>query len=266
MRSTRPVLLGLAAGGALALSAAVAIPAYAAPSNTPPVANDDAYSTAENANLAISAPGVLSNDLDADGDAFSAQLLTGAQHGTVSLNPNGAFTYIPNQNYAGPDQFTYQICEQFAAAKIQALPGVNKGCDGAVVRITIKGVTTVPPTTTPTTPPPAGVVYYRNCAEALNAVGHPLVNGIDAGYRIGLDRDRDGTACEANEGPAPVVAIPGPRGPAGPQAPAGPSGSAGTGSGPSTVVIVPPAPSGSNYGQIGQAPAGAASTGFGPNA
>lgn len=238
MRSTRPVLLGLAAGGALALSAAVAIPAYAAPSNTPPVANDDAYSTAENANLAIGAPGVLSNDLDADGDAFSAQLLTGAQHGTVSLNPNGAFTYIPNQNYAGPDQFTYQICEQFAAAKIQALPGVDKGCDGAVVRITIKGVTTVP-TTTPTTPPPAGVVYYRNCAEALNAVGHPLVNGIDAGYRIGLDRDRDGTACEANEGPAPVVVgptttIPGPvvRGPA--TVVPGP-----TISGPSTVVPGP---------------------------
>jgi hypothetical protein len=37
--------------------------------------------------------------------------------------------------------------------------------------------------------------YYRSCAEARAAGAAPLHRG-DPGYRSGLDRDDDGTACE----------------------------------------------------------------------
>lgn len=55
----------------------------------------------------------------------------------------------------------------------------------------------------PANPPTAGTprgsdptaVYYRNCSEARAAGAAPLYRG-QPGYREGLDRDRDGVACE----------------------------------------------------------------------
>jgi hypothetical protein len=53
-----------------------------------------------------------------------------------------------------------------------------------------------PPPADPPGPadPPAGV-YYENCAEARAAGVAPLQAG-EPGYREGLDRDKDGVACE----------------------------------------------------------------------
>ncbi|HEY9694944.1 MAG TPA: DUF4347 domain-containing protein [Oculatellaceae cyanobacterium] len=75
--------------------------------NNAAVANPDSYTTAEDTTLTITAPGILSNDNDADGNSFTAQLVTGPSHGSLSLNPDGSFTYIPDQNYNGSDSFTY---------------------------------------------------------------------------------------------------------------------------------------------------------------
>ena len=57
------------------------------PVNDPPVAQDDAYTTAEDTPLIVGAPGVLANDSDVDGDALSAVLVNGPAHGTLTLNP-----------------------------------------------------------------------------------------------------------------------------------------------------------------------------------
>ncbi|TVX94571.1 excalibur calcium-binding domain-containing protein [Paenibacillus agilis] len=38
-------------------------------------------------------------------------------------------------------------------------------------------------------------VYYKNCTAARNAGAAPLYEG-DPGYRVKLDRDKDGVACE----------------------------------------------------------------------
>ncbi len=43
--------------------------------------------------------------------------------------------------------------------------------------------------------PFSGSAYYKNCTEARAAGAAPLYRG-DPGYRIGLDRDHDGIACE----------------------------------------------------------------------
>lgn len=49
-------------------------------------------------------------------------------HGSVSLGPDGSFTYVPDSNYSGTDSFTYTIC---LAPPNQAI------CDTATVNITV---------------------------------------------------------------------------------------------------------------------------------
>ena len=73
-----------------------------------PVANNDSYTTGENTVLQVLPTGVLSNDTDADGDPLTANLVTPASHGNVTLNSNGSFTYTPAAGFTGTDSFTYQ--------------------------------------------------------------------------------------------------------------------------------------------------------------
>ncbi len=57
---------------------------------------------------------------------------------------------------------------------------------------------TAPRTTAPGTAAPlvgGGDVYYANCTAARAAGAAPIRRG-EPGYRSGLDRDRDGIACE----------------------------------------------------------------------
>lgn len=46
---------------------------------------------------------------------------------------------------------------------------------------------------------PAPGPYFRNCGEA-RAAGAAALHAGDPGYRGGLDRDRDGVACEPYRG------------------------------------------------------------------
>ncbi|MNS10466.1 HYR domain protein [compost metagenome] len=77
------------------------------PSNVAPVAVADVYSTIENTQLVINAPGVLSNDTDANSDVLTAIMVSNASNGNVVLNSNGSFTYIPAAGFVGTDSFTY---------------------------------------------------------------------------------------------------------------------------------------------------------------
>ena len=79
------------------------------PPNVAPVAVDDAYTTSEDTLLSVDAPGILSNDTDANGDELIAILITNVSHGTLTLNANGSFTYMPETNFNGTDSFTYKV-------------------------------------------------------------------------------------------------------------------------------------------------------------
>ena len=80
-----------------------------AAANRLPIATADAYATNEDTPLTVSAPGVLANDTDEDGDALSAVLVSGPTHGTLSLEADGAFTYTPAADFFGADAFTYTV-------------------------------------------------------------------------------------------------------------------------------------------------------------
>jgi thiol-disulfide isomerase/thioredoxin/uncharacterized membrane protein YphA (DoxX/SURF4 family) len=77
------------------------------PPNSPPVTEDDAYATDEDTALSVAAPGVLGNDSDADGDPLTAVLDTGTSNGTLTLNPDGSFDFVPDPDFNGTDGFTY---------------------------------------------------------------------------------------------------------------------------------------------------------------
>lgn len=76
--------------------------------NQAPVATGDAHSVRENLTLSVAAPGVLANDADGNNDPMTAQPVTLPAHGTLTLNANGSFVYVPAAGFAGADSFTYQ--------------------------------------------------------------------------------------------------------------------------------------------------------------
>ena len=79
--------------------------------NFAPVAVDDVYNGQENGEVQIAGAGVLENDTDPDGDAMIAVLVAAPAHGTLTLNPNGGFTYTPDANFDGDDAFTYRATD-----------------------------------------------------------------------------------------------------------------------------------------------------------
>jgi hypothetical protein len=54
------------------------------------------------------ANGALANDLDVDGDALTAQLVSGPSHASsFVLHPDGSFSYTPDPGFTGIDTFDY---------------------------------------------------------------------------------------------------------------------------------------------------------------
>ncbi len=72
-----------------------------------PLGSDDTYTLNEDGILIVAASGVLANDTDPDGGPLSASLVAGPQHGVLTFNSDGSFSYVPVSNYNGLDSFTY---------------------------------------------------------------------------------------------------------------------------------------------------------------
>src|SRR5205809_176633 len=68
--------------------------------------------------LSVSAPGVLGNDVDLDGNPMSADVVATTTHGTLNLSTNGGFTYTPSSNYFGADSFTYRVTDGLAISGV----------------------------------------------------------------------------------------------------------------------------------------------------
>jgi len=78
-----------------------------------PVAVDGTYTVPHDTTLVVSSvpAGVLGNDTDADGDSLTASLVTGPSEGTLTLNADGTFDYVPDAGFYGQDFFTYQASD-----------------------------------------------------------------------------------------------------------------------------------------------------------
>lgn len=79
-----------------------------------PVANPDEYDTLEDEVLQIGAEfGLLFNDVS-DGGQIAAVAVSPPANGSLELNSDGSFTYIPDPDFSGEDSFTYLV---------QSIPG-----------------------------------------------------------------------------------------------------------------------------------------------
>jgi len=111
--------------------------------NSIPVAVDDSGSTDEDTKLTIKAPSLLDNDTDLDGDSLSVVKFdkTSAEGAKVTVNPDGSYTYDPEdstalnalkQGASTTDTFEYKVDDS------------KGGTDTAEVTITVSGVNDAP--------------------------------------------------------------------------------------------------------------------------
>jgi hypothetical protein len=97
-----------------------------APVNDAPVANDNAYDAIEATVLSVTAPGVLGNDSDIDGDGLNAVLASPPAVGSILLNADGSFVYDPQLAAVGStSSFTYFANDGTANSAIAATVTIN---------------------------------------------------------------------------------------------------------------------------------------------
>jgi uncharacterized repeat protein (TIGR01451 family) len=96
--------------------------------NPPPQANPDSYTTAAGVTLNVGAPqGVLAND---QGSPLTFITTTAPGHGSLTLNPDGSFSYVPTSGFTGTDTFSYKVSDAVQLYKTNLPPlatigGVN---------------------------------------------------------------------------------------------------------------------------------------------
>ena len=78
------------------------------PINDLPVANNDTYTIPEDTQLNDD---VTSNDQNLFDLSISVTLVSNVNNGSLALNTDGTFTYTPNSEYFGEDNFTYRLTD-----------------------------------------------------------------------------------------------------------------------------------------------------------
>jgi large repetitive protein len=130
-----------------------------------PTANDDSYTATSDTTLNVGAPsGVLANDV---GTGLTTIAGTGPSHGTLTLNPDGSFSYTPTAGFFGTDTFTYSVQDQFGRDSASA----------ATVTITVN---------LPAAPAAIDDTYTTTADTALNegAGGGVLANDSGTGITV----------------------------------------------------------------------------------
>ena len=131
-------------------------------------AQADSASTAQNVPVTTD---VLANDTVSPGgaplDPRSVTVTTNPVHGTTSVNlATGAITYTPAAGFAGPDSYTYQVCDTSTPAPV---------CSTATVTIDVGGNTVSASNDSATTPAHTPVTINVRANDS-SGTGQPLAN------------------------------------------------------------------------------------------
>jgi lysophospholipase L1-like esterase len=168
------------------------------PVNASPVAVAESYSTNRNVTLVVPVgSGVLVNDTDPETNPLTAVRGTGPSNGTLNLNSNGSFSYIPNSGYSGPDSFTYSANDGFSNSNPVTVsitvnatfPGlVNGSFESGFTGWTTTGNTNIGTEASP--PPTQGVQLARfNGANTApnGVVSQSFTSEIGTTYNVAFD-------------------------------------------------------------------------------
>ena len=95
--------------------------------NTPPAAFPDSFTVAEGETLNVPAPGLLTNDIDADNNPLTAVLIFRPSNGQLTLNSDGSLKYVHDGSETTTDTFTYRASDgidlsNFATVTITITP------------------------------------------------------------------------------------------------------------------------------------------------
>jgi hypothetical protein len=159
--------------------------------------------------LTTTTPGLLSGATDVDNSSISAILIQGPSHGTVTLRPDGSFTYTPATGYFGSDSFQFAGSDGLttgatmtASLFVQA-PLVGGGTSGGTTSGNSTGTTTTSSGTT-TTNSTSGTSSSTSTASSSsgtsNTTGAPAGNAI-AAYSVSKEDDElmaNGASAVAN--------------------------------------------------------------------
>ena len=96
--------------------------------NSGPQTQPDSFSVKAKQPLVVPAAGVLANDSDPDDDPLTARLAGQAKKGTVTVNPDGSFSYRSNKKAKGTDSFTYLATDSTGFSAVERVTiQVTKG-------------------------------------------------------------------------------------------------------------------------------------------
>lgn len=137
------------------------------PENGPPDALDDVAVTDEDTPVTISPPGVLGNDSDPDGDPLTITGYTQPGKGSVSLNPDGSFTFDPGDEFN-----SLAVGESEDVAFRYTISDGNGGSDTATVTITVNGAND----------PPVVDFDASDASGTVSEEGLPDANPDDVGF------------------------------------------------------------------------------------
>ncbi len=85
------------------------------PVNDAPVLTDSSAVLDEDSTLKLQA---LTTAQDIDGDPLTARIISAPTHGTLTVNPDGSFTYAPEADYYGTDSYTYVVNDGTADSNV----------------------------------------------------------------------------------------------------------------------------------------------------
>ena len=149
---------------------------FVTPQNDVPTTSDDVYTVPQGSRLittdvtgaltaTVNDNGVLANDSDVEGDAFTAVVVASPTRGTLTLNPNGTFTYTPTGTVGQQDVFTYRA--------VDALTGESR-----ITRVTITIGNPLPPRhQNPTQPLDVNADGFISPIDALLIINFLNING-----------------------------------------------------------------------------------------
>jgi large repetitive protein len=80
-------------------------------------ANNDTYGMSSDKTLNVGPPGILATAQDGTGP-LTAILDNGPADGSLTLNSNGGFSYVPTNGFTGMDSFTYQCTDGESTSQV----------------------------------------------------------------------------------------------------------------------------------------------------
>ncbi len=98
--------------------------------NETPRAVGEQFTVAQAGSLAVAGPGLLANDWDVDGDGLTIVLVANVSHGSLIVQPDGSFSYVPEPTYSGSDQFTYVVSDGGLRSETVTVTIVVEGVSG----------------------------------------------------------------------------------------------------------------------------------------